>query len=540
MSGRGGRPDWAIWIVWLALLAGVALASRPALPLDETRYLSVAWEMWLRGDFLVPFKNGEPYSHKPPLLFWLIHAGWWVAGVSDWWPRLISPLLALAGTWMTWRLARRLWPASTETAHLAPLVLLSSLLWLLYAQALFFDVLIAICALVGLTAVVEAALTGRRGWWALFGLGVGLGVLAKGPAILVHLLPAALLAPWWLRHARRPFTWSGWYGGVGLGLLLGVAIALAWAIPAGLSGGEEYRNAIFWGQTADRMVQSFAHRRPAWWYLAALPLFLFPWLLWPRLLGQLGRTLRTEWRDLGLRFTLVWFLGGLVIFSAISGKQPHYLLPELPAAALLLGHALARHPSRSRPWLPALALIALGLGMSYVALALGDAKGILGVIAGLPAWSGVGFVVAGLLALSKPGHPPRLAWAGLLVLAWLLIAVLRPLAPAYDVAPMAGEIAKYQAQGRPVANEGKYHAQYQFAGRLSQPLEALHAPRLADWLESHPDGVAVVYLRREEDPAPYQALFRHAYRGGISLLIDRRGAAALRGQAGAPADEGED
>ena len=540
MSGRGGRPDWAIWIVWLALLAGVALASRPALPLDETRYLSVAWEMWLRGDFLVPFKNGEPYSHKPPLLFWLIHAGWWVAGVSDWWPRLISPLLALAGTWMTWRLARRLWPASTETAHLAPLVLLSSLLWLLYAQALFFDVLIAICALVGLTAVVEAALTGRRGWWVVFGLGVGLGVLAKGPAILVHLLPAALLAPWWLRHARRPFTWSGWYGGVGLGLLLGVAIALAWAIPAGLSGGEEYRNAIFWGQTADRMVQSFAHRRPAWWYLAALPLFLFPWLLWPRLLGQLGRTLRTEWRDLGLRFALVWFLGGLIIFSAISGKQPHYLLPELPAAALLLGHALARHPARSRPWLPALALIALGLGMSYAALAMGDTKGILGVIAGLPAWSGVGFVVAGLLALSKPGHPPRLAWAGLLALAWLLIAVLRPLAPAYDVAPMAGEIAKYQAQGRPVANEGKYHAQYQFAGRLRQPLEALHAPRLADWLESHPDGVAVVYLRREEDPMPYQALFSHAYRGGTSLLIDRRGAAALRGQAPAPVEEGED
>ena len=540
MSGRGGRPDWAIWIVWLALLAGVALASRPALPLDETRYLSVAWEMWLRGDFLVPFKNGEPYSHKPPLLFWLIHAGWWVAGVSDWWPRLISPLLALAGTWMTWRLARRLWPASTETAHLAPLVLLSSLLWLLYAQALFFDVLIAICALVGLTAVVEAALTGRRGWWVVFGLGVGLGVLAKGPAILVHLLPAALLAPWWLRHARRPFTWSGWYGGVGLGLLLGVAIALAWAIPAGLSGGEEYRNAIFWGQTADRMVQSFAHRRPAWWYLAALPLFLFPWLLWPRLLGQLGRTLRTEWRDLGLRFALVWFLGGLIIFSAISGKQPHYLLPELPAAALLLGHALARHPARSRPWLPALALIALGLGMSYVALALGDTKGTLGVIAGLPAWSGVGFVVAGLLALSKPGHPPRMAWAGLLALAWLLIAVLRPLAPAYDVAPMAGEIARYQAQGRPVANEGKYHAQYQFAGRLRQPLEALYAHQLADWLESRPGGVAVVYLRRGEDPKPYQALFSHAYRGGTSLLIDRRGAAALRGQATAPAEEGED
>ena len=49
---------------------------RPLWPVDETRYASVAWEMWLRGDFLVPYVNGEPYSHKPPLLFWLIQLGW--------------------------------------------------------------------------------------------------------------------------------------------------------------------------------------------------------------------------------------------------------------------------------------------------------------------------------------------------------------------------------------------------------------------------------------------------------------------------------
>lgn len=544
MNARGTRPDWVLWLAWLALLTGVALISRPAIPLDETRYLSVAWEMWLRGDFLVPFKNGEPYSHKPPLLFWMIHAGWWVFGVNDWWPRLISPLLALAGTWMTWRLARRLWPESPESAHFAPLVLLSSLLWLLYAQALFFDVLIAICALIGLTGVVEAALTGRRGWWAVFGLGVGLGVLAKGPAILVHLLPAALLAPWWLRHASRRFTWSAWYAGVGLGLLLGVAIALAWAIPAGLHGGEAYRNAIFWGQTADRMVQSFAHRRPAWWYLAALPLFLFPWLFWPRLLAQLVRAMRAEWRDAGLRFALVWFLGGLLIFSAISGKQPHYLLPEFPAAALLIGHALARAPLRGRPWLPGMALIALGLALTYLVLAPVEPQGALSIAARLPAWAGAGFLLAGLLALYDAGCPlarvNRLAWASLLAMLWLLAALLRPLAPAYDVAPMARELARYQAQGRPVANEGKYHAQYQFAGRLGQPLAALHAPALADWLEAHPDGVAVVYLRADEQAAPYRALFRQPYRGGTALLVDRRGAPALRGHAGISADEGED
>jgi 4-amino-4-deoxy-L-arabinose transferase-like glycosyltransferase len=474
----------------------------------------------------------------------MIHAGWWVAGVNEWWPRLISPLLALAGTWMTWRLARRLWPGHPEAARLAALALLSSVLWLVYSQALFFDVLIALCALVGLTALVEAALTGRRKWWVLFGLGVGLGVLAKGPAILVHLLPAALLAPWWLRHGPRRPTWPGWYGGVGLGLLLGVAIALAWAIPAGMHGGEAYRNAIFWGQTANRMVESFAHQRPAWWYLATLPVFLFPWLLWPGLLGALARTLRADGRDVGLRFALVWFLGALLVFSAISGKQPHYLLPEFPAAALLIGLALARNPVPTRPWLPGLALLALGLMVSYLALAPTDPEGSMRLLAGLPDWAGVGFILAGLLALSKGGHAPahvnRLAWASLLAMVWLLFALVRPIAPAYDVAPMARELARHQALGHPVASEGRYHAQFQFVGRLTRPLAALPGTELADWLAAHPDGVAVVYLKSHEDAAPFRPLFSQPYRGGTAILIDRRGMAALAGVPAGPRTDGEE
>lgn len=543
---NANRPDWLTWTAWLALLALAALISRPALPLDETRYLSVAWEMWHRGDFLVPFKNGEAYSHKPPLLFWLIHAGWWVAGVNEWWPRLIAPLLALASTWMTWRLARRFWPNSPNSARFAPLVLLSSMLWLVYSQALFFDVLIATCAMIGLTALVEAALTGRRRWCAVFGLSIGLGLLAKGPAVLVHLLPAALLAPWWLRHAtsaQRP-SWPRWYAGVALGLLLGVALALIWAIPAGLRGGEAYRDAIFWGQTAGRMVQSFAHRLPAWWYLATLPVFLFPWLVWPRLLGSLIKTLRVDGRDAGVRFALVWFGLALLIFSAISGKQPHYLLPEFPAAALLIGHALARNPVRGRPWLPGLVLIGLGLAVSYLVMGPVEPKGSWRIAENLPDWAGVGFLLAGLLALSKAGHPlarvNRLAWASLLAMLWLLFALVRPLIPAYDVTPMARELARHQALGHPVANEGKYHAQYQFAGRLTQPLAALSGGKLADWLARHPDGVAVVYLRPNEDAAPFQPLFSHPFRGGTSILIGPRGAAALAGQKPAAIEEGED
>ena len=79
--------SWPVLLaLWFALLL-LSLLTRPLLPVDETRYLAVAWEMWQRGDFLVPFLNGAPYSDKPPLFFWLMHAGWWLFGVTEWWPR---------------------------------------------------------------------------------------------------------------------------------------------------------------------------------------------------------------------------------------------------------------------------------------------------------------------------------------------------------------------------------------------------------------------------------------------------------------------
>jgi len=82
--------------LWLFLFWGVltslSLTIRPLFPVDETRYAAVAWEMWLRNDFLVPYLNGEVYSHKPPLLFWLMQLSWRFFGVNDWSLRLISPL----------------------------------------------------------------------------------------------------------------------------------------------------------------------------------------------------------------------------------------------------------------------------------------------------------------------------------------------------------------------------------------------------------------------------------------------------------------
>ena len=123
---------------------------------------------------------------------------------------------------------------------------------------------------------------------------------------------------WWSAQRR----WASWFGGILLAVLFGAAIALAWAVPAGLAGGQEYREAIFFGQTANRMVESFAHKRPLWWYLPLLPVMLFPWLVWPGLWRAESNFLRHDF-DRGGRFCLAWMLPVLLAFSLISGKQPH-------------------------------------------------------------------------------------------------------------------------------------------------------------------------------------------------------------------------
>jgi hypothetical protein len=133
---RKSRPAWvlatktvATWVGLALLPVLAALAVRSPWPVDETRTLAVAWEMWLRGDLLVPHLDGAVYSDQPPLFFWLITFGWGVLGVNGWWPRLLPALFGLASLFLTQRLARTLWPDQANVARFAPVLLLAMFFW---------------------------------------------------------------------------------------------------------------------------------------------------------------------------------------------------------------------------------------------------------------------------------------------------------------------------------------------------------------------------------------------------------------------------
>lgn len=513
------RERWTPLGLWLVVMAA-GLALRPPLPVDETRYLAVAWEMWRDGNFLVPHLNGEAYSHKPPLLFWLINLGWGVFGVNEWWPRMVAPLFGLGSLFLTGALARRLWPDSGETARSAPLILFGCVFWALYTTLTMFDMILTFFALMGLIGVVSAWRGGGRGGFALLAVGIGLGLLAKGPAILVHVLPAALLAPWWV-PALGPAPaggWGGWYGGVLAAFLGGAALALAWAVPAALAGGEAYAEAIFWGQSAGRMVESFAHQQPWWWYLAWLPFLLLPWTAWPPLWRGLAGV---AWGDGGIRFCLCWLVPALVAFTLFSGKQFHYLLPEFPALALVAAHAL---PGQGRPLdlrIPGLAAAAWAAAFVYL-----EAAGSLpAALAGAASPWTLMAAAAGLACLFLPRPRPAASVVALAGLSAVMVTALHlALAPAletaYDLRPLAARLGAWERDGVPLAHFGKYHGQYQFLGRLEKPMAVIGVrdPDERDWLRRHPGGKVVSYRKTPvESPSP---AYMQPFRGGYVVVWD--------------------
>jgi 4-amino-4-deoxy-L-arabinose transferase-like glycosyltransferase len=343
--------------------------------------------------------------------------------------------------------------------------------------------------------------------------------------ILLLVLPAAVLAPWW--SGQRPSAgWRAWYLRVGLATLAGIGIALAWAIPAALSGGPAYADAIFWGQTAGRMVESFAHARPFWWYLPLLPILLFPWLLW----GGVWRGLKRLPLDAGARFCLAWVAPSFLAFSLISGKQVHYLLPLFPAFALLAARGLGRldgQPSRADRAPLAILLLILASAFPLAPLLQDKVSELRWVASSSPLWGVLLALIAIGLLVHRPRHYRTQVWPmSLAVLAFLValhIGPVRANRDAFDLAPMARHIAQLQDTHHPIAHLGQYRDEYQFLGRLTRPLEQIDdIGTLTGWLRTHPDGYVVARVSASMLATPLDSEYQQRYQdGGVGLWSAR-------------------
>lgn len=312
---------------------------------DEPYFGEGAREMVVDGEWLVPHVNGEVTTDKPPFFFWTIAVLSLPGGeVTPWTARLPSVLAALGTLLLVIRWGRRL--GGARLAWLAPLTLATTVMFWRQARWAQIDALLCFLLWVALSAFEAwraGDADGRRAGL-LFWLAAALAVLAKGPVGLLLLLGIALVT---LAVDRRLGRWRDFAplsGPLLFALLVGSWMALAtWG-----SGGEY----SVWGALEehflDRAVHGLHHRQPFWYYLEVLPVHLLPWS------ALVPGALLLAWRrrEASDRLLLVTALFVVVFFSISTEKRDLYVLPAVPAFALLVARWVDAEASRRGPSAP--------------------------------------------------------------------------------------------------------------------------------------------------------------------------------------------
>lgn len=337
---------WLIALLLIMVSRFLGMVFFPFADTTEPRYAEIARLMAETGDWVTPwFEPGVPFWGKPPLSFWAQAAAIKLFGLSEFSLRLPAWLITFAIIGLVWRLTKALF--GVKAAQWSSLVFATMLLTYISAGAVMTDTFLVFGSTLTLVSFYLVML-GHSGLWRwLFFVGILVGLLAKGPLILVLVgIPIFL----WLIIAKQGFSGLGrlpWWQGTVLTLLL----ACPWYLLAELKTpgflnyfivGEHFRRFLDPGWVGD--LYGSAHKQPlgmiwVYWLQASFPwgIFLLIGLLvsWLReggfRLKQKVMLSQDSW------FLLISALTPMLFFTFASNILWTYLLPSLPFTAIFIG-----------------------------------------------------------------------------------------------------------------------------------------------------------------------------------------------------------
>jgi 4-amino-4-deoxy-L-arabinose transferase-like glycosyltransferase len=314
---------------------------------DEPRYAWIARDMAETGDWVTPRLYGKPWFEKPPLLYWGAAVCFKLFGVSEAAARLPSAISALLATLALAWLALRVYGA--ETARWLLLLLPTTVGMIGFSHAAATDMpfsamltiaMVYAAVVLGLTRNENTPILPRTPWLALvlFGSFLGLAVLAKGPAAIILSGGAIFFWALFTKRWRDAFC-----------LLHPAAIgsfcltALPWYILCARRNADFFRIFIIEHNFRRYLTPEFQHIQPFWFYFPVLLVAFLPWvgvMLWTAVAG--GRRIAGSGRLSPYTvFLLSWSVFAVLFFTLSKSKLPGYILPAVPALALLLARSCA-------------------------------------------------------------------------------------------------------------------------------------------------------------------------------------------------------
>ncbi len=351
---------------------------------DEAIFAQSAREMQLRGDWVVPYFNGELFTHKPAMMYWMMIAGYEMFGPTEFGARFWSAAFGVASVLVTYQLGRVMF--SPRVGVWAGMSLATCVQFNVIARAatpdsflVFFSALaVWLFARSTGTARIASGEANERnapwvgqtvfepswfGWAAIYAA-MGCGVLTKGPIGVV--LPTATIglflmimrapkveygsdAGWrgaltnalrwiWNLCSPRLFLRTVWSMRPLTAVAMMILVAGPWYALVGYRTDGEFLAGFFGVHNFGRFLNAMEnHRGPIVYYLIAIAIGFFPWsVFFAPGFASLRKDLASPWRA-GYVMVGSWLAVWIGFFSIAGTKLPSYVAPAYPALALFMG-----------------------------------------------------------------------------------------------------------------------------------------------------------------------------------------------------------
>ena len=299
----------------------------------EPRYAEIVRVMFATNEWVVPRVNGNLYTDKPILYFWLaLMAAKFSGAVNEWTVRLPAAMGGVGFVLTTYVIGRDFLNAGI--GFIGAVILATSMRVIWEARWAHVDMLFCCWFTLAVYFAMRGLLRrGRPNEILLAYLFMALATLTKG--LIGVVLPALLLGSfilvrrdWHLIRAVK-LHW---------GLPLYLLVAGPWFFLVDRATDGRWLSDFLYLHHFQRYTSGAGHRQPFYYYFTTLPVDLLPWTIFALPALFAFRSYQRIRQESVLLFLSLWFLTVFLFFTASDTKRELYLLPLLPPAALWLGN----------------------------------------------------------------------------------------------------------------------------------------------------------------------------------------------------------
>lgn len=328
------RKDFPVYLLGLALLLFVpGLGARDFWAPVEPRYAEIVRVMFAKGEWVVPTVNGELYTDKPILYFWLVLIASKLVGVvNEWTVRLPAAMGGVGLVLATYFIGREFFTARVGFYGAAILATCMRVIW----EARWAHIDALFCCFFAFSIYFGARSLFKKGHpneILIAYVFMGLAVLAKG--LIGIVLPGLIFLAFVL--TQRDWRMIG-----GAKLHLGIPIFLIvtgpWFYLVNRATDGKWLADFIYVHHVRRYTDGEGHVRPFYYYFETLPADFLPWTVFaiPAVFARCS--FRDAWSEPAAKFFLLWFLSIFVFFTLSDTKRDLYLMPLLPPLALFVGN----------------------------------------------------------------------------------------------------------------------------------------------------------------------------------------------------------